>query len=314
VNALLIGCGNIGALYDWETPEIKTFAKALNYFGFNFSVYDLSYKDAQRVGIRYGAKILQSWDEIPIQNYDLVIISSPTDTHYSYLEALLKSPPRLIICEKPVDNHFLRLGKILRQYEQSSTRVMVNYHRRYQPKMFELLTRVRSINSRDACQKIVVNYQRGFLNNCSHAIDLLEFIFDRQFIPAHPVVLESVVDEFFDDPTMSVSCTWEGVNVLFVGLAHAQFSHFEINLFFQKEAINIYKGGDEIEFFSTQDSGPGAYNPLESVEVWRNVLKDPMKNVISHAVAMLGNPVMPDNFLGSVNLSREMLRIMRGVS
>lgn len=309
--ALIIGCGNIGALYDFESDAVGTYAKAFHRAGVDFSVYDPDALVAQKVADRYRVAALKQWDECALDSYDIAVISSPTPTHYRYLTELLDCPPRLIICEKPVDTDPARLEEIVQHYAQAGARVMVNFHRRYLPRMAELGARLRNWQLEESCRTAVVTYQRGFHNNASHAMDLLGFLFARPFSPTHVQIARSVADEFADDPTITLSCRWNGIHVQFVGLAESRFSHFELSLHFPTRQVTLRRGGDEIDFLVAPAKRGTFYPALESEEKWNGVLRDHMSEVVAHAGRMLKDPDLPDNFLESAGISRAIIEITK---
>tara|TARA_A100001015_G_scaffold290595_1_gene363815 strand:- start:248 stop:997 length:750 start_codon:yes stop_codon:yes gene_type:complete len=237
MHALILGCGNIGALYDWETAEVNTYAKAFYSLGVNLSIYDKNLERSKFVAARYDAKPLNEWNEVTTDKYDIIVVSTPTSTHFEYLTNLLSQPPTLVICEKPVDSDIDRLNELKGIYENSSARVIVNYFRRFQPKMFELAKRVQNLVVKNQCKTIIVNYQRGFHNNASHALDLLAFLFGKSFKPSNVNILNAAPDEFETDPTMSVSCCWNDIQIVLIGLVDAKFSNFEISLYFSSSVI-----------------------------------------------------------------------------
>jgi len=312
IKALIIGCGNIGALYDLETEALATYAKAFYRAGdIAFSVYDPKPAVARRMAQRYGVPCLSRWDEVPPGSLDLVVISAPTSTHAAYLEALWKAPPRLIICEKPVDTDLARLDRLEERYRASGARVLVNFHRRFQPRIADLRDRVQARAAQEPCIQVVVKYQRGFHNNASHAMDLLAFLFGKRFEPTDFRIGQAVFDEFPADPTLSAHCRWGGTSVQFTGLAGARFSHFEIELYFPTQAVFLRKGSDEVEFLSTP-ARQGAFHPaLRSDEVWSGVLQNHMAAVVAQARRMLADPSMPDNFLEGTKISRNIVQITR---
>lgn len=309
IRALIIGCGNIGALYDFDTEGVLTYAKAFQRAGdIAFSVYDPVPEVSHRVSARYQVPSLARWDELSPAEYDLVVVSSPTPTHHFYLERLFEERPGLVICEKPVDSDPARLRRLADRYRNSGVRVMVNFHRRFQPRMAELRDRVQSLVAREGCLQATVTYQRGFHNNASHAMDLLGFLFGRPFAPSRVQVTQSVCDEFPADPTITAHCQWGGMGVQFIGLAGARFSHFEIALFFPTHVISLKRGGDEVEFFSTPPR-IGSFHPaLKSDEAWKGVLQNHMLAVVAHARQLLQDRAAPDNFLESVGISQTIVQ------
>ena len=54
MKTILLGCGNIGAMYDIDTDEIKTHAKALSFTpGVDVSVFDEDAAKAHRIALKY---------------------------------------------------------------------------------------------------------------------------------------------------------------------------------------------------------------------------------------------------------------------
>lgn len=309
-NALIIGCGNIGAMYDFETESISTYAKAFHLDPeIEFEVFDIDPKVSLRVAERYGVRCLHELNLATYQNYDIVVISTSTATHYDYLSRMLKQGPQLVICEKPVDIDPVRLGQLLKLYRKTNTKVMVNFFRRFQPGIIRLKQDIESILNDERCTNIVVTYQRGFHNNASHAIDLLEFLFGTRIDLSEARVNNNVCDEFDTDPTLSVSCAWNGSNVQLIGLACVEFTHFEIALYFSKKAVLLKDCGNEIELLSTSDKIGNFYPKLCLQSRETGVLKNYMVNVVSHSKRMLKDEESRGNFLESVSLSERILKL-----
>lgn len=306
---LIIGCGNIGAMYDFETESILTYAKAFHLDPeIEFEVYDIDQTVSINVAERYGVRCLYALKPLSYQNYDIVVISAPTAAHYEYLSLMLEQGPQLVICEKPVDIDPLRLGQLLKLYHKKNTKVMVNFFRRFQPGIIRLKQEIESILDQERCTNIVVTYQRGFHNNASHAIDLLEFLFGSMIDFSEARGNHNVFDEFGTDPTMSVSCVWNGANVQFIGLANAEFSHFEIALYFTRKAVLLKDGGNEIELLCTAAKSGKFYPKLCLQNRYVGVIEDYMVNVVLHAKRMLKTEALRDNFLESVSISERILK------
>src|SRR6478609_2245926 len=133
-NALLIGCGNIGALYDINNDQVLTHAKALNeHPEFALNVFDTDAELAARIGTHYNVPYYSDITKVNIGSFDCVSVCSPTNTHYDILSHLLKEPLKLIICEKPVCNNTTQLETLAQLYENRSVKMMVNYIRRFLP-------------------------------------------------------------------------------------------------------------------------------------------------------------------------------------
>ena len=306
--ALIIGCGNIGALYDFDTAAIATYAKAFHIDPeIEFDVYDVDPGSSLKVAERYGVRGLTGLNAANCQDYDVVVVSTSTPAHYQYLSLLLERGPQLVICEKPVDTDCARLDQLLRLHAKSETKVMVNFFRRFQPGMNRLKQHIAAVLGEDQCTNIIVTYQRGFHNNASHAIDLLEYLWGSTIDLAGARMNHHVPDEFDTDPTLSMSCVWNGANLQFIGLAGVQFSHFEISLYFTQNAVLLKDGGNEIEILRTPTPSGNFYPKLclQSREI--GVLDDYMVNVVDHAKRILRKEKPCDNFPESVSISKRIL-------
>ena len=308
--ALIVGCGNIGAMYDFETESILTYAKAFHLDPeITFSVYDTDHQIAEKVAQRYRVQILQVLDSRTFNEYDIVAICTPTSTHYDYLSKMLIHGPKLIICEKPVDSDPLRLDKIVSLYSKSKTKVLVNFFRRFQPGIIQLRNEINDVLDEEGCTNIVVSYQRGFHNNASHAIDLLEYLFGLTLDLSAALITNKIIDEFDTDPTMSVSCFWNGVSVQFVGLTKVEFSHFDIAIYFKHRAVLLKDGSNEIEWFATSPRSGTFYPKLKLRSRRTAVVDNYMNNVISHAKLLLNSNEQNSNFMESISISQRILKL-----
>lgn len=308
--ALIIGCGNIGAMYDFETESISTYAKAFHLDPeIEFEVYDIDAAVSLKVAERYGVRCLHELSSEICRSYDIVVIGTPTFTHHEYLFGMLKHGPQLIICEKPIDIDRVRLGQLVKLYQESNAKVMVNYFRRFQPNIIQLKQNIATILAEEQCTNIVVTYQRGFHNNASHAVDLLEFLLGSEIDFGEAKVSNRVLDEFDTDPTLSLSCIWNSANVQFIGLSHVAFSHFEIGIYFSNKAVLIKDGGDQIELLSAPPKSGNFYPKLVLKNRQTGVIENYMVNVACHAKLMLEGLEPHDNFLGSVRISDRILKL-----
>jgi predicted dehydrogenase len=308
--ALIIGCGNIGAMYDFENESILTYAKAFHIDPeINFSVYDTNHLMAEKVAQRYSVQALQKLEPEAFGEYDIVAICTPTPSHYDYLCKMLMCGPKLVICEKPVDSDLVRLDNILSLYRKSNTKVMVNFFRRFQPGIIQLKKEISDLITEERCTNIVVSYQRGFHNNASHAIDLLEFLFGVTFDLSAAQITHTASDEFDTDPTMSVSCFWNDVIVQFVGLAHVEFSHFDIAIYFTRKALLLKDGSNEIEWLTITPKSGNFYPKLKLQSKRTGVVESYMENVILHAKLLLNDNELISNFLESISISQRILKL-----
>lgn len=308
--ALIIGCGNIGAMYDFETESILTYAKAFHLDPeITLTVYDTDQKIAEKVAQRYCVQALPALEPETFSEYDIVAICTPTSTHYDYLSKMLMHGPKLVICEKPIDSDPIRLDNILCLYRKSNTKVLVNFFRRFQPGIIQLRKEIGNVLAEEGCTNIVVSYQRGFHNNASHAIDLLEYLFGSTFDLSAAQITHKTSDEFDTDPTMSVSCFWNGVSVQFIGLADVEFSYFDIAIYFTRKAVLLKNGSNEIEWLTTTPKSGNFYPKLKLQSRRTAVVDNYMNNVVSHAKLLLNGNEQISNFLESISISQRILAL-----
>lgn len=307
---LIIGCGNIGAQYDWDSNEIITHAKAFDSLrSFELFFTDKNQELAEKVARRYHGKTIIDSTQIDLKLFDIVSICTPTPTHFSLLERAMKENVKVVICEKPVSENIPKLEKLLQQYQESRSKVMVNYFRRFLPGYIKLRKQLQQILEHDEFTNISIRYQRGFINNCSHALDLLEFLTEEQFSLDGFQKNSIVFDQFDTDPTLTAHGFWKDVSVSIMGLQNVLYAHFEMDLYFKHYKISIRDAGNTINVYKA-----GIMNrfllplALQENESQTNLMKNYMLPVAQHAVNLLQNKITADNFKSSVELNISMIR------
>jgi predicted dehydrogenase len=310
--ALIIGCGNIGAMYDFDSKSVLTYAKAFHLDPeIEFEVYDINPIASEKIATKYDVQTVLQITTDTLLNYDIVAICTPTGTHHEYLSTMLeRGGVQLVICEKPVDSSRNRLNPLLELYAQSETKVMVNFFRRFQPGTLRLKAKIESFLQKEKCTNIIISYQRGFHNSASHAIDLLEFLFNSLIDFNEMKINHRTFDEFETDPTVSASCNWNGTNLQFIGLAQVEFSHFEIAIYFPKKALFLKDGGNSIEEYVVPFKSGNFYPKLVLHECQAGILDNYMTNVVSHAKGLLKVKGSHDNFQESVHVSERVLKLL----
>ncbi|MCW3116595.1 MAG: oxidoreductase domain protein [Chitinophagaceae bacterium] len=312
---LIIGCGNIGAQYDWDTSDIHTHAKAFA----ALKTFELFFTDrdrelANKVADRYNGTSIPDLTQSDLQIFDIVSICTPTSSHFGLLERAMKENVKVIICEKPVSDNIENLEKLGQQYQHTQSKVMVNYFRRFLPGYTKLRDLVQSIGENDAFTNISIRYQRGYINNCSHALDLLGFLTGEKFVLNAFKTNAAVFDQFETDPTLTAHGFWKDVSVSITGLQNVLYAHFEMDLYFKQykiairdagNTVNVYKAGITNRFLS-----PLSFQEKESQT---NLMNNYMMPIAEHAVALLHKKIPADNFEASIALNISMIRNLNTV-
>lgn len=305
--ALLIGCGNIGAGYDLDTNQVITHAKAYSQHpDFNLTVFDPNKELESKIASFYNAKTIQQTEESTLKQFDCISICSPTDTHASLLSMALNIKIPVIICEKPVSNKPEELNKLETCYNNGVSKVIVNYIRRFQPAYINLRKNIGQILEKEKLTNVAIRYQRGFINNASHAFDLLQFLFDKSVALEHIQESNRINDHFPNDPTLTLTALWENAGFNVMGLTNVHFSHFEIDLYFHQHKIMISDAGKTIRICEAPENGT-FLQPLSEKNVQHGCIENYMKPVVEHAAFLLKGSFTTDNFLESVKLNQQML-------
>ncbi len=305
--ALVIGCGKIGAGYDFDNEQILTHAKALSLNKkFSLTVYDTDSELAAKIKKRYSSEAIEEINVDYLSKFDCVSICSPTSTHYKYLSEAIDAKVKVIICEKPVSSNPEELPELVKMYNSGSSKIMVNYTRRFQPAYSELKNIITDLLKEEQLTNISIRYQRGFINNCSHAADLIEFLTGKKFELTNVSKNNLVTDHFENDPTLSLMANLENVNVNVLGLSNVLFPYFDIDLYFNSTKIEIKELGRTIEILKAEER----FTVLGSKKIFRDCMKDNMVNVISKAEELLNDKNTQDNFIGSVELNQRMLNYL----
>jgi hypothetical protein len=309
--ALIIGCGNIGALYDLNSDDILSHAKAYQENKFiNFSIFDENEKKINTVRKKYNCFVEKSIDNL--KKYNFISICSPTFTHYTYLSKCLIDKIPLVICEKPISNNIKELNKLKLLYNKSDTKVIVNYFRQFHPSFIKLKLELQKYFFNDNLITINVRYHKGFLNNCSHAINLIEFLYDIEIKFSHFNITNINFDHFDDDPTITASGKSDNINFNLIGFNDIKYSIFEIDLVYANSMIKIQDSGNIIQYFLRTEKNQEFPLPLvEKLKLKKtNAIINRMKYVIKHS-SHIYKYNLSDNFLKSLELNIKMVNFLK---
>lgn len=311
--ALIIGCGNIGALYDFKKEGIKTHTKAFVQHGkFETVVFDKDESLAVTIANHYGISHINNLNNVDL--FDVVIISTPTSTHFEYLEQLLAKNIPVIVCEKPITDSIKKLEQLTRIRQQSTSKVLINYFRRFHPCYTTLKKLIGQTDEK--LTNIQVVYQRGFSNNASHALDLLYFLFGEKDL-TNINISHFAFDEFKNDPTITLDASFGSIPVVFHGLQHVKYSFFELKFFFETKLISVEKNGQSLRLYSAPPKNELTYYPpLEALPFGLehvNAIENSMMYIAETAFQWLQDSSVKDNFESSVKINFETLKIIESI-
>lgn len=306
MKVLLIGCGMIGALYDIDNELVQTHAKALSLLEkTEVTLYDLDVQLARKVADKYGYTLAENTSNFQLREFDWVIIATATSTHMQWLSTCFDAKVPFIICEKPLSLHTAELEKIQDLYSANNSKVLVNYIRRFQPAYMELKQYL-SVKQAPPTH-IHITYQRGMINNFSHAADLLQFFFGYHDFK-NVTFFTKKYDTFDNDPTSSFSADYKGIPLSIAGLANVVYAYFTIELYYDMEKVSIENSGSSILIKSVGE--PGKNNKaLFVIKEQNNLLDKYMLQVYGQALKMYRHQE-EDNFMESIKMNKQLLKLI----
>jgi predicted dehydrogenase len=216
----------------------------------------------------------------------------------------------VIVCEKPICANVQELTEIHALKQQSASKVLVNYFRRFHPVYHSL----KEVLKKQDLTNIQVTYQRGFLNNATHALDTLNFLYGFNEL-SEIMIGNYSFDEFEYDPTISLNAKYNNIPITFLGLQHVKYSLFEIRLYLAMGMVTILNNGNDVRFYAANNSSANGYYPVleKSVSIFDNVdaIKDPFLHFMSAVKKYITEPGDADNFEESFLLNLQSLKIVQ---
>lgn len=310
IKTLVIGCGRMGTGTGSRSHRLTSHAGVLSELdAYEVFVVDQDLKIARQAASTLGLEILEKIEKKSLEAFDCAVVCTPTKDHFKKLLQLMECQIPLIICEKPVCSNIKELRSLETTRRNFQGRILVNYTRRFLPSYVRLkkqFSRLLQVESLKCC---AIRYQRGFLNNASHALDLTQFLTGWDIAKARVEISHRSSDEFPDDPTATGVGKWNGALLSFLGLPDVKFSLFEIDFFFERSAIRLRDRGDTIEI--ARSAKPADYYaPLVTQKTACENLEEPLSHLYRHVQKMFRDPKIPDNFDESLKLTEWIFRTL----
>ena len=144
----IIGLGKIGSQFD-EDPlrqkpatHIGTFTKYSNTKV--IAICDIDEDRLLKVAKKY--RIEKSYSDYKVMfaenQFDILCVATPTETHSKILFAALHKPPRLIFCEKPISESISSAKKMIEACKEAKTILAINHTRRWDDKFRAIAQRL----------------------------------------------------------------------------------------------------------------------------------------------------------------------------
>lgn len=267
-SACIIGAGSIGALKpdEYDNPSSKnilTHAHAfykhpqINLIG----IIDNNKEKGKIAAKKWSTNYYKSIKDIKIP-IDIIVISTPTDTHFDLLRSLvsLKSRPKAVIAEKPFCNYSIEAKTIIDLYKNKKIILAIDYIRRYDASVIKMSNQFKKNNPTIFSCRVI--YCRGLKHEGCHAIDFMRNFFGEYL--EGKILNNPIFDRDKNDLCYSVFMRFEKCPcVIFTPVDGREYNIFEIDIITNKERIIFTNHGLKIDFYSVEpESVYGDYNHL----------------------------------------------------
>lgn len=248
LNTLIIGCGNIGGKFDSSKQNIQnplTHAGAYSKDGrFDLlACVDVDSTQMRAFKKEWGIKASYLPAELSSLGkgvFDVISICSPTQFHEEHLLIAAKLQPKLVFCEKPLTGASAKTHEIINFYGANEILLAVNYTRRWDPKIIKMREDIAS-GMWGEIRSVIGIYSKGILNNGSHLIDLLIFLFG----PISVVHAGKRINDYnLEDPTISgLLQTSSGIQIHLVAGNAKDYANFELQIITSVGITAMENGG-----------------------------------------------------------------------
>jgi predicted dehydrogenase len=287
---MIIGCGSIGALkpekYDSpDTTNVITWAHALyNNPKTKESIIfiDKDCNKAKKAKNKWNGK--SYWSDIRqgMYNYspNIIVVAANTENHFQVIETILKTiqygakKPDILIVEKPFCNTYDEANHISAYLERAGIPTIVNYTRRFDPKVMylkNLLNTKEFLNPENklGIEHCRVIYTRGLKREACHAIDLMRFLFG-EFVEGRILNPRYSLDDYSEkDRTYACYLSFEKCpHVFFTPTDGREMSVFEIDIFGKQYRYTFINHGTILSSFSKIDEPVyGNYSTISPISI-----------------------------------------------
>lgn len=248
MKALIVGAGNMGGLYDTpETEEILSHAHA--FFVLKNEIKDFAFCDINEDNLKTASK---RWGKTGYNDLksaldafkpSLVSVCASTACHLDVVKEVVKAESvKTIIIEKPSGKNLVEALEIEKLVKAHGKKILVNFSRNYSEGIEALKQRIEQ-KEFGTLQHVNGVYTKGLVNNCSHLLSLLCLFFPKiQYMGSD----KSIIDYTEEDPTKSFRLRIGEALCSIAGLNESNYSHFEIDFFFEKARIKLVRFGFDL--------------------------------------------------------------------
>lgn len=240
----IIGCGNIGFLYDHGKTGAGVYthfrAFALSPFFRITGVAEPHAHIRQAITAEYGIAAFEQYTAmLDTTRPDVVCIAAPDVLHAEMLRACVAYRPKLVFCEKPLAGTRQEAEEIVALYREQGIGLQINFTRRFLEEYRALAGWVQSSDA-GSIQNALIYYSRGLVHNGSHYIDAILHLLGE---PADVRVVRQREGLIENDPTVSVVFGYDNFDVYLAGMQTGTLLTNEIDIIGTNGRIQIDTDG-----------------------------------------------------------------------
>ncbi len=246
-NALVVGCGTIGSKLDEGTAGEVALTHA--------SGYEMHTKTELVAGVDPDSTRLETFSssrnvpgytdiETALSEHDIDIVSvcTPPATHRTVIDSVLTADIEGILCEKPLAGESEVATRLASRCQSMDVTLAVNYFRRYLPgcQLGRAMLHRGVVGTK---KRVVLTYNKGFLNNGSHVVDLARWWFGN------------VTDiETSGNETPDGVATFGQTSCHLVHAGSSSYNHIQVDVYGDRGRLQLLEQGGRIEWQIAEES------------------------------------------------------------
>lgn len=288
LRAGIIGCGNIGSKVDRSPGKKPVYSHAGAYRSHPaFELVagaDSDHSNLAAFSRKWGIKKVYVDYRAMIDNeaLDIVSVCTPKELHYEAVKYAAQKGVRTIFCEKPFTGYTAKAKELVSLCAKKKLLLAVNFSRRY-ASAFRQIKRLAAEGALGKIQKVTCVYTKGVINNGSHLIDILIYIFGgvRFAERLTPLKKSALVKHDFDIDFRLVFK--KGFSAYAFCCDARRYSLFEIDIIGEYGRIKVTESGFNVVFQKTVKSK--AFTGYRVLEHKARVIESGLANALTNALA-----------------------------
>jgi len=287
MKAGIVGCGNIGSLIDKYPGKKPVYTHAGAYFLHpNYELItgaDTNKKRLYLFGKKWGIKkiYLDYRKMIDKEMPDIVSVCTPKEFHYEIVRYAAEKGVKVIFCEKPFTGNPYKARELINLCKRRNVMLAINFTRRY-VYSFRKIKQIISEGELGLIQKVNCLYTKGIINNGSHMIDILSFIFgnSKTVKKLSPTKKSSLIKNDFD---VDFKLDFKKGFIAYIFCCEGKhYGLFEIDIIGSLGRIRVTDSGFEIKHYRVHESP--LFKGYKELEAEGMEIRSGMENAFTCAI------------------------------